>query len=208
VKRAAQAVLTGLVVSVGCTGAGGVPSPDSTVAAYAEALRSGDSEALHEMMSDESRRAVSRRDLDRVLSDQRRELREHADAVTSSERVTTARADLRYDDGESVSLDLEDGAFRITSADALPAAARTPTQALGQLRRVLARRSYAGLLRVLSPRTRAAVERDMRSIVEGLNDPGSLHVDIVGDAATVSLPGGHEVRLRREDGVWHVDDFN
>ena len=37
-------------------------------------------------------------------------------------------------------------------------------QALEQLRRVLARRSYAGLLRVLSRETRDAIERDLRGL--------------------------------------------
>src|SRR5690606_38469092 len=114
---------------------------------------------------------------------------------------------VRYDDGEVVTLDLEEGGFRVTAADALPAAAKTPEQALGQLRRVLARRSYAGLLRVLSPRTRAAIEQDLRTLVDGLEEPDSLDVEIVGDRATVTVPGGHHVILQRQDGVWHVDDW-
>ena len=89
----------------------------------------------------------------------------------------------------------------------LPAGARTPEQALEQLRRVLARRSFAGLMRVLSPATRSAIEGDLRSLVTGLEHPEGLEVSIVGDSATVQVPGGHEVKLRREAGVWHVEDF-
>jgi len=63
-------------------------------------------------------------------------------------------------------------------------------------------------VRVLSPRTRAALERDLRSLVQGLREPDALRVDVVGDSATVELSGGHRVTLRREDGVWYVDDFN
>jgi hypothetical protein len=191
----------------GCASQTTVPDPSPTIDAYAEALEKGDADALYDMMSEESRRAISREELTRVLREQKRELSEHATEVRADDRALSARAELRYDDGEVVSLDLEDGHFRVTAADALPAGAKTPAQALGQLRRVLARRSYAGLMRVLSPRTRAAVERDLRSLVDGLTDPDSLEIDVVGDAATVEVPGGHQVKLRREDGVWHVDDF-
>jgi hypothetical protein len=191
-----------------CTQQQTIPAPEPMIDAYAEALNNKDAEAIYGMMSDESRRAISKEELRRVLDEQNKELGEHAKGVSSEERVLHARAEVRYDDGEVVSLDLDNGRFKVTAADALPAAAKTPAQALTQLRRVLARRSYAGLLRVLSPRTRAAIERDLRSLVEGLTDPEALSVDVVGDAATVDVPGGHQVKLRREDGVWHVDDFN
>jgi hypothetical protein len=195
-------------LALGCARQGSVPEPEPVVDAYAQALESGDAEAIHGMMSEESRRALSRQELERILRDQRQELSDHASALQASEREITARAQLRYADGETVTLDLVDGEFRVTAADALPAAARTPAQALGQLRRVLARRSYAGLLRVLTARTRNAIEGDLRSLVEGLNSPESLNIEIVGDTATVIVPGGHRVELRREDGVWHVDDFD
>ena len=36
----------------------------------------------------------------------------------------------------------------------------------------------------------------------------SLPVKANGDAAVVSVPGGHEVKLKREGGVWRVEDFD
>jgi hypothetical protein len=196
------------LLACSCAQRVGVPEPDDVIDAYTEAVRRGDVDAVYELLSAESKRAISKEELRRVLAEQKAELAEHVTGLGSAERVVTARAEVRYDDGEVVSLDLDDGAFRVTAADALPAAARTPQQALGHLRRVLARRSYAGLLRVLSPRTRAAVERELRSLVEGLTEPDSLRVDVVGDTATVEVPGGHEVVLKREDGIWHVEDFD
>jgi hypothetical protein len=90
----------------------------------------------------------------------------------------------------------------------LPAGARTPNEALEQLRRVLARRSYAGLMRVLSPATRSAIESDLRSLVDGLAHPDGLDVQVSGDAASVQIQGGHFVKLRRDSGVWKVEDFD
>ncbi len=203
---AAGAVWLG--VPLGCGRGPAVPDPAPVVAAYAEAVGEGDAEAIYGMMSEESRRALSRDELRRLLGEQQAELGEHAARLRSPERAIEARARLRYADGEVVSLDVEDGQFKLTAADALPAGARTPAQALAQLRVVLARRSYAGLLRVLSPRTRSALENDLRSLVEGLGEPEALPVELKGDVATVVVPGGHRVHLRREHGIWHVDDFD
>ncbi len=194
--------------SSGCATVEAVPEPDDVVDAYVAALERGDAGAIYALMSEESRRAVSREQLERVLKEQRAELGEHAKALASERRAVEARAEIRYPDGELVGLDLVDGRFLVTAADGLPASAKTPEQALSQLRKVLARRSYAGLLRVLSPRTRAAMEEDLRSLVEGLTEPDALRIDVVGDSATVTVPGGHQVKLRRQDGLWHIDDFD
>ena len=137
-----------------------------------------------------------------MLADQSR-------AVTAPGVVIRSRARVRYADGEDASLVLDDQRlFRISGVDALPAGARTPEQALEQLRRVLARRSYAGLMRVLSPATRSAIETDLRSVVVGLEHPEGLEVLVAGDSATVQIPGGHEVKLKREGTTWHVEDFD
>src|SRR5262249_27871679 len=152
--------------------------------------------------------SLSREEVARVVGDERAELSEQSKALGAPGVVVKARARVRYADGEDASLDLEEGVFRITAADALPAGARTPVQALEQLRRVLARRRYGGLMRVRSPTTRSAVEADLRSLVEGLEKPEGLEVHVAGDTGTVQIPGGHEVKLRRESGVWRVDTFD
>jgi hypothetical protein len=63
-------------------------------------------------------------------------------------------------------------------------------------------------MRVLSPSTRSAVESDLRSLVDGLAQPDGLDVQVSGDVASVQLQGGHSVKLRREAGVWKVEDFD
>jgi hypothetical protein len=160
------------------------------------------------MLSDRSRQSWRPADVERIVADEKGELAMLAKAVAEPGTVVRASARVRYPDGEDATLDLEDDGFRISSADALPAAARTPREALEQLRRALARRSYAALLRVLSPSTRSAIESDLRSLVEGLKEPDGLDVQISGDAASVQIQGGHSVKLRRDAGVWKVEDFD
>jgi hypothetical protein len=196
----------GLLVS-GCTGHA-VPDPKSAADDYAAAASRGDADAIYEMMTTSAQKSRSRDDVRRLVNEQRGELSEQAKLVTARDARVEATARLRYEDGEEAQLELRDGRFWITSSGALPGGSRTPEQALDQLRRVLARRSYAGLMRVLTPSTRAAIEQDLRSLVSGLERPETLHVQVTGDTAVVTVPNGHAVKLKRDGGVWRVDDFD
>lgn len=209
-SRALTALYLAPALLAAACGSSSIPPPEDALRAYADAAARGDADAIYEMLSEKSRRSLSREEVRRMVAEERTELADQAKAVSSPEvlaKVKT-RARVRYADGEDATLTFEDGMFRVAAVDALPAGARSPEQALEQLRRVLARRSYAGLMRVLSPATRSAIESDLRSLVEGLEHPEGLEIQVAGDSATVQIPGGHEVKLRREAGVWRVDNFD
>ena len=84
----------------------------------------------------------------------------------------------------------------------------TPGQALAELRAALARRSYPALMRVMTASSRGTMETNMRALVGGLEEPETLDIRVEGDHAEVELPDGHTVRLRREEGLWKIDDFD
>lgn len=183
-----------------------VADPSGVVEAYADATRRGDSEAVYRLLSERSRRDLGREGTRRLVADARKELAAQATFLARPESKPDATAVIRYADGEAAELALEDGVFRVSSAAALPASARTPSEALSGLRQALARRSYAALVRVLSEETRGALESDVSSIVRGLEDPDTLDIEIEGDEGEVQLPGGHVVKLKREAGVWRIED--
>ncbi len=195
------------LLTIGCAGSR-IPDPREAAAEYAAAASRGDARALHDMLSTSSKKALSQEDVDRLVREERPELAELARAVTSREAETRARARVRYGDGEEAALDLERGELKVTSAGTLPGGAATPEGALDQLRRALARRSYAGLVRLLSPATRAAIEADLRSLVTGLERPATLRIETHGDDASAAVPGGHHVKLKRFEGVWRIEDFD
>jgi len=196
-----------LGVLAGCARAA-MPDPQDTLRAYEAAAAKGDARAIYGMLSERSRKALHPADIERIVADERVELATQAKAVADARAVVRASARVRFADGEDATLDVEEGGFRISSADGLPAGARTPAEALQQLRRALARRSYAALMRVLSPLTRSAIETDLRSLVDGLSHPDGLDVQVSGDVASVQVQGGHFVKLRRDAGVWKVEDFD
>jgi hypothetical protein len=185
-----------------------VPDPRLAAQAYASAAARGDADVLYAMLSTPSKAARGKEDTKKMLADERGELADMGKELAGPDVRVEATARLRYADGEEAALELHQGQYWVTASGALPGGGRTPEEALEELRRVLARRSYAGLMRVLSPATRAAVENDLRSLVEGLNEPETLPVKVNGETAIVGVPGGHQVRLKREGGVWRVEDFD
>lgn len=199
-----------LVACVACAACASqeVPDPRGAANEYAAAASRGDADAIYGMMTIAAQKERSRDDVRSIVKGERAELVEQGRALSAKDARVEATARMRFEDGEETALELKEGRFWVTSAGALPGGARTPEQALDQLRRVLARRSYAGLMRVLSPTTRAAIEQDVRALVSGLEKPDSLQVQVTGDNATVAVPGGHRVRLKRDGGVWRVDDFD
>jgi hypothetical protein len=198
----------GLALAIAGCASSAVPDPHSAARAYADAAIRADGDALYAMLSRSSREARSKDAVKQMVADEHEELAQQGKELARDDVRVEATARLRYADGEEAALELREGRYWVTAAGALPGGARTPEEALEQLRRVLARRSYAGLMRVLSPATRAAVENDLRTLVDGLTEPGTLPVLTNGDTAVVKVPGGHEVKLKRDGGVWRVDDFD
>jgi len=196
-----------LVLTASCSCAR-LPDPRLAALAYADAAARGDADALYAILSRASRQARSREEVKKMVSDEREELAEQAKDLRRVDVRVDATARIRYADGEEAALQLEDGHYRVTAAGTLPGGGATPEAALEQLRRVLARRSYAGLLRVVSAATRSSMENDLRSLVDGLDEPGTLDVKVSGDEAQVPVPGGHHVKLKRDDGVWRIEDFD
>jgi hypothetical protein len=192
---------------LGCASSS-LPDPREAASAYAKAAERGDADAIYAMMTTSAQKARSKEDVRRMVSDQRTELAEQAKAISAKDARVEATARLRFEDGEEAALDLKEGKFWVTASGALPGGGRTPEEALDQLRRVIARRSYAGLMRVLSPATRAMIENDLRALVEGLEKSETLQVQTTGDVANVSVPGGHHVKLKREGGIWRVENFD
>lgn len=204
------AIVLGLGATTGQLGcaSSGPPDPRDAARAYAAAVEVGDADALYELLSNEDRLHISREQVRELVARDRQELREYAAVVAGPSARSEAAAKLRFKDGEQATLVFEGGRFRVSSAGTMPGGARSPEEALEQLRRALSRRSYAALLRVLSPATRAAVERDLRGLVTVLEKSGTLPVQTSGDVAVVQAPGGHRVKLRREGTVWYVEDFD
>jgi hypothetical protein len=205
--RASWGFVLGLL-ALPCCASRAIPDPRAAAAAYARAAAAGDADAIYAMLTSAAQRTLSAEDARRVVKEEHAELAEQAAGLASKDTRVEARARLRFGDGEEVALDLSEGRFFVSGAGTLPGGAATPAGALDELRRVVARRSYGGLVRILTPSARTAMEQDLRGLVTGLERPDTLEVVTHGDEASAIVPGGHHVKLKREGGLWRVEDFD
>jgi hypothetical protein len=185
-----------------------MPDPRSAAREWEEALQRDDRKAIYEMLTAASQRAYGTRGVDKLLGENRSEIVARAQAASSSAARVRATATLGYGDGQFAELVLESGRFRVFGDEALPVEAKSPAEALRQLRAALQRRSYGALLRLLTRETRWMLESEVQALVDALEEPGGLQIKVEGRRAKASLPGGHTVTLEHEDGVWTIKDFD
>jgi hypothetical protein len=187
--------------------AGSVPDPAPVAARFAEASRKGDHQAVYQLLSKQAQRCLGAERVKQLVTEQRSELANNANQLTAKTARTQVSIRARFVDGDTAMLAVEQGELRVESAAALPSHATTPQQALVELREVLSRRSYPGLLNVLTENSATGFEGQLQSLVEALGDAHSLQIEVKDERAVVTLPHGHSVELRKENGLWKVHDF-
>jgi len=196
-----------LLVGSGCASSASIPDPKVAAEEYAAAAERGDSEALWAMLSKRSRATMSKAEVDKIVHDSKLELVDQAKDVRAASGAIVAVARLRFEDGSEASLTLKDGKFWVATTGMLSGGS-TPEEALAGLRDTLKRRSYPALLRLLTPALRAAVEAQLKGLVEALENPSALQIPPgAGEEVEVKLSNGHKVKLRREQGTWYVENF-
>lgn len=203
-------VLLVLVAStVGCGAAGAPAHPNEAVKAYLRAVRAHDADAAYALLSSTQQAATSREEFAQAFRDSRRELDEQAQALSRlGPGDVSAIGEVAYGDGESASLVLERGQWRIAGGVAEAYGLRSPQQALRSLRRALERRSYDALMRILARRSRSQIDDEVRRLVDALRDAENLEVVVDGDRARIEYEPGHVIELQREDGEWRVVDLD
>jgi hypothetical protein len=205
--QARAAVAAAWLVLGGCASQT-IPDPRVAAQHWEQAVRAGDESAMYSLLTDAARRAQGRQGVARLLQQHRAELQALARSVASPNARLDTTAEVAYPGDRAARVVLEGGGFKVAAAGALPAAAASPRDALRELRDVLARRSFAGLLRVLTRDTAQVVESSLQDFVNALDEPSALEIELEGRRATARLPGGHTVQLEHEDGVWRVKDFD
>jgi hypothetical protein len=197
-----------LLVSPGACAPKPLPDPRSVAQRWADAMKKGDTDTAYELLSDDARRSFGRKGVAELLGQHRQELAQRGQATAAPHARLDASATVTFADDRSARVMLERGRYRVAAAGAFPAAAATPLDALRELREVLGRRSFRGLLRVLTRDTAQTLEGSLADLLKALDEPSSVDIELEGRRAVAKLPGGHRVELEREDGVWKVKEFD
>jgi hypothetical protein len=193
------------VLALGCGGTR-VPDPQQAIASYQHAVEQNDAAALREMLSDRAREDWSTEEIARVLKRDREDLSKFAKDLNAQSK-TVALARLELEDGTEAELELHAGAYGVISAGDMPGGSTSPEGALVKLSHALQKQKYGALLRTLSPATRRIASGTLDSIARGLKAPHALDVQVQGESANVTIPGGHAVQLRMAQGLWYVENF-
>ncbi len=216
--RLASVALAGLLL-VGCPGLGGGRTPESTVGAFASALREGRTTDAYQLMSESYRRRVSLEEFNRYFRDYPAEVRETARSLSQRRGRADQLAVVEYGEGESLRLVREHGDWRVATDVVDFYDQSTPRAALRSFVRSMERRRYDVVLALIPEADREGMtEERMRETWEGegreeverllanlraaLDDP----IEEVGDRATMSYGERFSVQFLREDGVWRIED--
>jgi hypothetical protein len=220
-RTAATCLIALALIVAACGGATAAQSPEDIVAAYARALRAGRSADAWALMSADYRRRVSQAEFARHLAENPAEAREAADALGHPDGPAAQRAELQLADGDSVSLVRDEGDWRIATNLADFYDQSTPRAALRSFVRAMERERYDVVLRFVPDADREGMtEARMRTAFaeEGRDETARLiaalraaldaPLEEIGDHATLRYgeDGRRVARLRREDGLWKIED--
>jgi hypothetical protein len=209
-----------LVLTLAACGGAAGERPGSAVDGYVELLRGGDYGRAYDMMSARYKKEHSREDFIRMMKESPTEVRETAARLGSKNRKVDVSARLVSGDLlDEVLLVQEDGQWRIASDPLSFYPQDTPGHALRSFLRAVDLKRWDVVLRFVPNEYRKHMtDANVKDEFEGKNREenatmrrilkGHLdnHIEQQGDSARMPFGDRYEVRFRREDGVWKIED--
>jgi len=203
-----------------CPG-GAARRPNAAVDTYVGALRSRDYGRAYDLMSARYKKEHSRDDFIRMMKESPTEVRETAARLGAQNRKVDVSARLVYGDmSDELLLVQEGGQWRIATDPLSFYPQDTPGHALRSFLRAIDLRRWDVVLRFVPNEYRKHMsENNVRDEFEGkesreenstmrrlLKANLDNHIDQQGDTARMPFGDRYEVRFRREDGVWKIED--
>lgn len=205
---------------LGACGGGAAGRPAAAVDGYVEAIRAGDYGRAYDLMSARYKKEHTKEDFVRMMKESPTEVRETAARLGSKNRKIDVSARLVYGDmSDELLLVEEGGSWRIASDPLSFYPQDTPGHALRSFLRAIDLKRWDVVLRFIPNEYRKHMtEANVKDEFEGKNREdnatmrrilkGSLdsHIEQQGDTARMPFGDRYEVRFRREDGVWKIED--
>jgi hypothetical protein len=215
-SRVRRIVLVALLA--GC--ARNTSKPLNAVDAYVEALKHHNFGAAYDLMSEKYRREHSREEFIRQLKQSPQEVDETAAALSTEKRSVEVAAHMIYGDlHDSLELAQEEGAWKIVGDPLDYYPQDDPRSALKSFLRALKHKRYDIVMRLVPDKwkegmtvevIRAQFEGDKKEEVENMENLLTANIEgeiqLTGDTARMPYGERFEVKFKREDGVWKIDD--
>ncbi|GAC1522615.1 MAG: hypothetical protein NVS3B10_22870 [Polyangiales bacterium] len=208
--------------AVGCA-ATSVNSPRAVLRAYADALSEGRADDAYRLLSDDARRGITLEAFRALVKQNKSEALELGRALARPTDDPYVTATVPLSSGETLTLVLEDGRWRVDASALDFYSQATPRQAIVGFLRALGRKRWDVLLRYvpdahkegLTPdRLKAAwgegkaegkrVEEVAEAVRQSL---ATATIEETGDRATMAYGAAGTVLLVREHGAWKLEDL-
>lgn len=209
-----------VAASFGCSSPAAT-SPRGAVDAYTAALERGQTREAYDLLSAEARREISFQDFEKLLAENPNEVRALVERLRRPTSPALVTAEVTAENGETLRLVYEDGAWRIDESAIDPYGQKEPRQALRAFVRAFDAKRWDVLLRFVPDADREGMtaeilktawegeqKQEMTQVVEGLRralPQGKL--ELLGERATMSYGTAGVVELVLERGAWKIEDF-
>jgi hypothetical protein len=211
----------GALVCVACASHRPAQTPEDAVRAYSSAIEEGRLQDAYQMLSDESRSALTYAAFEDLVKAHPEEVKALTASLKEQSEAPLVTATITTRTGEVLQLHYEDGAWRISKEAVALYGQDEPRQTLASFVRAYDNKRYDVLLRFVPDGQSAGLTKEllkdswegelkieMEQTVEALRpdiQTGSL--EVLGDTATLSYGAGSVVELSRQHGLWKIEDF-
>lgn len=195
--------------------------PISAIDAYVTALEGGNYGRAYELMSEKYKKEHTRDEFIKMMKESPSDVRETATRLKTGKREVSVKAAYVYDDlRDEVQLVQEDGAWRIENDPLNFYPQDSPRGALRSFLRAVELRRYDVVLRFvpnewrkdMTPdKVKTQFEGEKKNEIEDLVRKLSVALDnpieTQGEEARMEYGDKAELKFRKEDGVWKIEDF-
>lgn len=208
----------GLAFCLACSGGGG---PTGTLDRYGRALKNHDFSQAYELMSSSFRAKVSRDDYIRMMKDNGREADETADRLTHRNGNLEVSAEFEYGLGDQMRLVQEGGRWRIATNPMSFYDQSSPKAVLRSFIRAYRLGRWDVMLRFVPNDYRERMDakklqaqfsgpskEDMETLINTLEQNVDEPIMEKGSEARMAYGDHFEVKFKKEDGAWKVQDLN
>ncbi len=210
-----------LATSAACTPQAKTPNPREALDRYTTALSEGRLRDAYALLSDEAKKSVSYEAFERMARENPEEIRALVAALERPTSPPYVTARVTTEDGDTLLLIYEDGAWRVDASAVDLYGQATPEQAVGSFVRAYENSRYDILMRFVpkadregldEQKLRAAWEGEQKAEMDQLTQVlaaalPTAQIELLGDRATLAYGTSGTVELIREDGAWKIEDF-
>ncbi len=219
-----HAVALALAVAMAAGCAGSVQSnPRTVLRAYAEALGDGRADDAYALLSDDAKRSISPEAFRTLVKQNKAEALELGKSLSRPTDDPYVTAQVPLATGETLTMVLEDGRWRIDGAALDFYSQATPKQAVLGFLRAFGRRRWDVLLRYTPDARKEGLTEERLKAAWGEGKPEGKRIEEAveairqsiatavfeetGDRATMSYGSAGVVLFLRERGAWKIEDL-